>query len=167
MRLAGRVALLVTLWLLAWGQITLAIVVSGVIVAAALLFEFPPGGRASGSLRLNPVAIARLVVHVHVQLLISNVVMARAILHPRPSADPGVLAHRLQRPSEEIITVMSSVIALSPGTMVVDVEDDSSIIYVHFFALRDVGAARTVLVRLEERIVAAIASRHPSSKESP
>ncbi len=165
MRLAGRVALLVALWLLAWGKITLANVVSGVIVAAALLFEFPPGGRASGSLRLNPLAIVRLVAYVHVQLLISNVVMARAILHPRPSADPGVLAHRLRLPSEEIITVMSSVIALSPGTMVVDVEDDSSTIYVHFFVLRDVGAARAVLVRLEKLVVAAIAARHPSGKD--
>jgi hypothetical protein len=41
--------LLVALWLLAWGEITLANVVSGAAVDAALLVEFPARPRRSGT----------------------------------------------------------------------------------------------------------------------
>jgi multisubunit Na+/H+ antiporter MnhE subunit len=47
---------------------------------------------------------------------------------------------------------MTSIIALSPGTMTVDVDATSSTIYVHFFRLRDVAAARRQLDRLERLV---------------
>lgn len=159
MRIAGRIALLVALWLLAWGEASVANVVSGVAVAAALLGAFPPGPRAGGGLRVSPAGALRLAVYVLVQLVISNVVMARQILRRRPDVRPGVLAHRLAQPSEEVVTVMTSVIALSPGTMTVDVDAESRIVFVHFFLLRDVEAARAALRRLENLAVGAIAGK--------
>lgn len=150
MRIVGRIAMLVGLWLLAWGEVSLANVVSGVAVAGGLLVAFPPGRRTSGGLGLSAAGAGRLAVYVLVQLVNSNVVMAGQILRPRPDIRPGVLSHRLRRPSEEIVTVMTSVIALSPGTMTVDVDADSTTIYVHFFLLRDIEDARTSLRRLED-----------------
>ncbi len=161
MRIIGRVALLTGLWLLAWGEVSPANVVSGVAVAAALLVAFPPGPRASGRLRFSAFGAGRLAVYVLVQLVNSNVVMARQILRRRPDVRPGVLAHRLREPSEEVATVMTSVIALSPGTMTVDVDPDSTTIYVHFFLLRDLEAARASLSRLEDLAVRAIAAPKP------
>lgn len=159
MRIVGRIALLVALWLLAWGDASVANVVSGVAVAAALLVAFPPGTRASGGVRISAVGAGRLAVYVLVQLVISNLVMARQTLRRRPDVRPGVLAHRLAQPSEEVVTVMTSVIALSPGTMTVDVDADSSVVYVHFFLLRDLEAARTSLSRLEDLAVHAVARK--------
>jgi multicomponent Na+:H+ antiporter subunit E len=158
MRLAGRIALLVVLWLLAWGQITLANVVSGVAVAGLLLVAFPPARRASGGVRFSIVGAGRLAAYVVVQLVNSNVVMAGQILGRRSQVPAGVLAYRLRRPSEEVVTVMTSVISLSPGTMTVDVDPDSTAIYVHFFLLRDIDAARAGLRRLEDLAVNAIAA---------
>ena len=157
MRVAGRLALLVTLWLLAWGQITFPNVVSGTAVAAVLLVAFPLRG-GHGGLQFRAVGIARLVAYVGTQLVISNVLMTREILRRRADVAPGVLAHRLQHPSEEVVTLMTSIIALSPGTMTVDVDAGSSFIYVHFFPLRDVVAARASLERLERLAVGAIAA---------
>ena len=172
MRIVGRVALLVGLWLLAWGELSLGNVVSGVAVAGALLVAFPPGPRASGRLRFSAIAAGRLAVYVLVQLVNSNVVMARQILRRRPEARPGVLAHRLGQPSEQVVTVMTSVIALSPGTMTVDVDAESRIIYVHFFLLRDLEAARASLRRLEDIAVQTItagtrARPAPTPKKEP
>lgn len=163
MRIGGRVALLVALWLLAWGEASVANIVSGVAVAAALLVAFPPGPRATGGLRFSAMGAGRLAVYVLRQLVISNVVMARQILRRRPDVRPGVLAHRLGQPSEEVVTVMTSVIALSPGTMTVDVDAESRVVYVHFFFLRDLDAARAALIRLEDLAVRAVAGRkeHP------
>jgi multicomponent Na+:H+ antiporter subunit E len=170
MRILGRILLLLALWLLAWGQVTLANVVSGVAVASALLVAFPPVRRAGAPLHLRPAGAARLGAYVVTQLLTSNVVMAREVLRRRSKAQPGVLAHRLQHPSEEIVTLMTSVIALSPGTMTVDVDADSRTIYVHFLFLRDVDAARASLARLEQlavRAIGASASRRPQGPTLP
>jgi multicomponent Na+:H+ antiporter subunit E len=156
----GLVALLVALWILAWGQLTLANVASGVVVAVGLLVAFPPRRRRGPSdLRLSAVGLARLAAYVVSQLVISNVVMTRQILRRDTARRPGVVAHRLAQPSEEVATLVSSVIALSPGTMTVDVESDASVLYVHFFALHDVAGARTSLARLERHVIDAIAAR--------
>lgn len=166
MRIGIRIALLVGLWLLAWGELSTANVVSGVAVAAALLVAFPPGPRASGRLGFSAIGAGRLAVYVLVQLVNSNVVMAGQILRRRPDVRPGVLAHRLGQPSEEIVTVMTSVIALSPGTMTVDVDAASTTIYVHFFLLRDHDAARASLRRLEDLAVHAVAARKPGRTQT-
>jgi multicomponent Na+:H+ antiporter subunit E len=155
-RYVGWVAMLVLLWVLAWGEINVANVVSGIAAAAALLLVFPLGRRHGSPVHLNPIGIARLAVYVATQLVTSNVVMTRQILRRRDESDPGIVAHHLQRPSAGVITVMSSIIALSPGTMTVDVDADASTIYVHFFRLRDVPAARRSLARLEHLIVDAL-----------
>ena len=169
MSVAGRVALLVALWLLAWGELSLANVVSGIVVAAALLVAFPARRRTGRRLHVNVVAAARLGAHVTHQLVLSNLVMAREILRRDQTAVPGVLAHRLRRPSEEVVTLITSIIALSPGTMTVDVDEHSSTIYVHFFRLTDVAAARAALERLEQLAVDAIAApdRRPPDVDPP
>lgn len=166
MRRVGLVALLVTLWILAWGQITPANIVSGIVVTMGLLLAFPPPRRRGPRLRYNAVGFVRLGGYVVAQLVVSNVVMTRQIVRRDPAYEPGVLAHHLGVPSDVVATVMSSIIALSPGTMTVDVARDSSVIYVHFFDLRDVGAARAVLARLEDRVLAAIATS-PGPRNAP
>jgi multicomponent Na+:H+ antiporter subunit E len=159
MRIAGRIAALVALWLLAWGEVTVGNVIGGLAVASALLVVFPLGPRAR--LRLRPVAVARLAAHVAVQLVISNVVMARQVLRPRPALRPGVLAHRLTRGSDEVVTAMTSIIALSPGTMTVDVDTDDATgartIQVHFLLLDDPDTARASLRHLEHLVAGALA----------
>jgi multicomponent Na+:H+ antiporter subunit E len=159
------VALLVTLWILAWGEITLANLLSGVIVTAFLLLAFPPRRHGRVELRWSAVGVVRLGAYVATQLVRSNVLMSWQILRGA-AGEPGVLAHPLRRRSEEVATLMSSVIALSPGTMTVDVARDSSVVYVHFFDLRDVDAARAAHARLEQRVIDAIAA-WPGREQSP
>lgn len=172
MRIVGRVALLVALWLLAWGELTFANILSGTVVAAALLVAFPARRRAGSRLHPKVAGLARLTAYIAWQLLESNIVMTRQILRRRPGTSPGVLAHRLETPSEEVLTLMTSIIALSPGTMTADITEDSSVIYVHFFQLNDRDAAHASLEKLERLVVNAIAPTLPPAdaavaKESP
>lgn len=166
MRMAWRVAVLVPLWLLAWGQLSLANVLSGTVVAAALLLAFP--ARRRGAARLHPsiTGLVRLAGYVAKQLVVSNIVMIRQILRRRPGPAPGVLAHKLGTPSEEVLTLMTSIIALSPGTMTADITPDSSTIYVHFFQLNDRVAAHASLEQLEGLVVNAIAAKAPERNSS-
>jgi multicomponent Na+:H+ antiporter subunit E len=166
MRTTARVGLLVALWLLAWGDVSVANVLSGGAVAIALLAAFPARRRRDGTVRLSPRGSARLGAHVVGQLVRSNLVMARQILRPPGVVAPAVLAHRLGHPTDEVITLMSSIIALSPGTMTVDVAPDASTIYVHFFHLDDLAAARRSIAELERLVVGAVA-RRPAPTPAP
>jgi multicomponent Na+:H+ antiporter subunit E len=156
--ISGRVALLVALWLLAWGDASVGNLVSGVAVAVVLLVAFPPGRRSGTRVRVSALGVGRLLAYVARQLLVSNLVMAREIVRRNPRFQPAVLAHRLGAPSEEVVALMTSIIALSPGTMTVDVDGASSTIHVHFLLLHDVDRARDSLVRLEQLAVGAIAA---------
>lgn len=156
MRIASRIVVLVALWLLAWGEASLANVVTGAAAAAAILVVFPPSPRAGDGVRLDPAGMARLAGYVLVQLVTSNVLMTRRILGRRADIAGGVLEHRVTAPSEQLITLMTTVIALSPGTMTVDVDDDSTTISIHYLLLRDVAATRASVARLEELAMDAI-----------
>jgi multicomponent Na+:H+ antiporter subunit E len=157
--MVGRIGLLVILWLLAWGDISVANIVSGVAVAALLLLAFPVRGRGDGSVGLNVGGALRLAGYVVAQLVVSNLIMTREILRRRPGGHSGVLAYRLEHPSEQVLTLMTSIISLSPGTMTVDVASDSTTVYVHFFNLGDIEAARASLARLERLVAGAIIPR--------
>jgi multicomponent Na+:H+ antiporter subunit E len=167
MRGLGRAGLLVVLWLLAWGDLSLANLVSGAAVAAAVLIAFPPRRPAGRRVRFRARGAAALAAYVVSQLVVSNVLMTWQILRRRPDVRPGVLAHRLRHPSEEAVTVMTSIIALSPGTMTADVDAASTTIYVHFFRLHDVPAARAALDRLERLVMGAIATTPAAPSVQP
>lgn len=159
MRTAGRILILVLVWLLAWGDFSVANLISGAAVAVVLLVAFPPERPVDNDAQLHPIGMLRLAGYVARQLVMSNIVMAKQIIRPPRPTRAGVLAHHLDHPTDEVVTVISSVIALSPGTMVVDVAPDSSWIYVHFFHIEDLDAARRELAHLEQLAIGAITPR--------
>ena len=160
MRTVGRIIILLSLWLLAWGEASVANIASGVAAAVALLIAFPPGPSRVGRVRLSAAGIARLIAYVVKQLVVANAGMTRRILR-NDLAHGGVLAHRLRTPSDLTVTLMSSIISLSPGTMTVDVDDRSETLYVHVLDLSDTDAARASLARLEQLVVDAVSTDAP------
>ena len=156
-------AFLLALWLLAWGEISVANVVSGIALIVVLMFAFPsPRDRSS---RVHPIAMVRLVVYVLGQLVVSNWLVAREIVSPRSRVQTGVVAHRVEQSSDLTLTLMSNILALAPGTMPVDVTHDPPTLYVHFLLLSDVEDARRRMSRLETLVVAAVGTR-PATKET-
>jgi multicomponent Na+:H+ antiporter subunit E len=147
MRYVAYVVLLVALWLLAWGQVSMANIVSGAAVAAALLLAFPPRRRAG--IRVSPLGVARLTLHLLGQLVVSNILVTREIVSPRSRVRSGVLAHRMPDASDELLALVANVIALTPGTMTVEATRDPAVLYVHFLLLDDVDKARRAIGRLE------------------
>ena len=65
--------LLVVVWVLAWGDISLANVVSGIALAIVLLLAFPAARHGRSRVRMRPIAAARYLVAVLWNLVVSNV----------------------------------------------------------------------------------------------
>jgi multicomponent Na+:H+ antiporter subunit E len=152
--------LLLALWLLAWGEISIANVVSGIALIVVLFLVFPTARHRGPRVRVHPIAVSRLVAYVLTQLAVSNVLVAREIVSRRSRMRTGVIGYRVQQPSDLTVTLMANILALTPGTMPVDVTHDPTTIYVHFLLLSDVEDARRTIGRLEKLVVGAVATGH-------
>jgi multicomponent Na+:H+ antiporter subunit E len=164
---ARRAALLVFFWLLAWGHVSVANVVSGILVATGLLIAFPPHRRAVPGPSISPVGTAKLVLYVLGQLVPSNLLVTREVLGRRSRIRTGVLAYPLEQPSDAVLSLMAHVIALTPGTMTVEATSDPPVLYIHFLLLDDLAKARLTVARLERLAVAALGPARPRTDGTP
>lgn len=158
MRLSLAVVLL-GLWLLAWGEVSVGNVASGIVLIVLLGLAFPTGWRRASRVRVHPIALVRLTAYVVVQMVVSTMLVAREIVSRRSRVRTGVVGYRMQQPSDLTLTIMSNVIALAPGTMPVEMTTDPPMLYVHFLLLSDVEVARRTIGRLESHVVAAFETR--------
>jgi multicomponent Na+:H+ antiporter subunit E len=161
MRIAARLVLLVGLWILAWGEASVANVASGLLLAALLLVAFPPAASTQRRLRPSVWGMLRLGGYVLGQLVTSNVLVAREIVSRGSRVRTGVLAYDVRHPVDEVVTLVANVIALTPGTMTVEATRDPTVLYVHFLLLDDIEHARGAIARLEDLVVGALRPRSP------
>lgn len=151
-----QVVALMVLWLLAWGEITPVKVVSGLVLATVILAAFPSGATDPQRVRLSPVGLVRLSAYVAWQLVSSNVLVAREIVTPGTKVHTGVLAHDLDGVPDAAMSLIANIIALTPGTMTVELTRRPRVIFVHFLLLDDEDAARASIERLRVLVTAAL-----------
>lgn len=131
---------LTLVWVLLWGHLTLANVVAGLAVAVGITVLLPlPKVPVQG--RLHPLSLLRLVVQVAYYLVQSSIQMAWLAVRPGPPPLTAVLRARLNLQSELILALAVNVINLIPGSIVLEIDLDRRMIYVHVL---DVGSDRAV-----------------------
>lgn len=154
----GIGAFLLAVWLLLWGSVSVANVLSGLVVVAAVL-AFVPDARfplRRPTVRLRP-ALA-FVAWVLVDLVRSNLVVAREILTPDTSINTGVIEVPLPHCSPGLLTLVANTVALAPGSMVIEVDRDPGSIYVHVLHLDSVAEVQRQVLHLSALAVRAFGS---------
>lgn len=155
MSVIGFGAVMVAIWLLLWGSISVANVLSGIAVVAVVLLVLPDTRFAERMPRFRPVALVRLFGRIIVDLLWANVVVSREILTPDSGIRSGVIEVPLPGCSDGLLTFVADVLALSPGLMAIEVTRDPGVIWVHVLHLHDVEATRAGVLSLAELAVLA------------
>jgi len=154
---------LVVLWLLLWGDLSVANVLSGAAVAVVLLVVFPLGTDRDQTDRfaIHPVAVVRLLATFVGQVLWSNVLLTRSILTPDAGLRTAVVVCPLASRSNRVMTLTANLLALTPGIMPVDVTTDPSSISVHVL-LATPDEVRRNVAHLEALVIAAVGERDAS-----
>lgn len=157
---AGRVVIavwLTVMWVLLWGDVSLANVLTGAAVAAALVLVFPPGATNDDPIVVRPLAATSFLVWFLGQLLITNLAVAREVLLPRSRSQirPAVVAVRLRTSSGRLATIVANAITLTPGTLTIDARGRPALLYVHVLSFTDVESATADVEDLERRVVRA------------
>ena len=151
-------AALTALWVLLWGKLSVANVLSGILVAAVLIAILPGERRRTHFPVIRPAALVRLGLYLLRQLVISNVVLAREVLRPKSGLSTGIVGVPIPGCSDMLLTLMANFWAMAPGTMPVEVQRSPCVIYVHVLHLHAVEEVRRELIRLRDLTVAAFGS---------
>ncbi|HYJ57505.1 MAG TPA: Na+/H+ antiporter subunit E [Mycobacterium sp.] len=133
-------AWLILVWVLLWGTISAANILSGLTIALMIMLWLPlPPVPVEG--RLHPLPLLRLVVTVVYYLLVSSVQVAALALRPGPPPLTAVLRAHVAVKSDLVLALAVNIINLTPGTVVLEIDQARRMIYVHVL---DVGSDRTV-----------------------
>lgn len=151
---------LLALWLLLWGRVTLGLVASGIVVAGLVVVLFPlPRIAIEG--RPRPVSVLRFGVRFIGDVIWASIHVAWLAVRPGREAHSAVIGVRLRTRSDLLLTLVGETLSLVPGSLVVEVDRPSSILYLHVLGVddrADVERERERALRVEARLIRAFGS---------
>ncbi|GHD47821.1 Na+/H+ antiporter subunit E [Mycetocola manganoxydans] len=152
---------LVLLWCLVWGQFSLLTVVSGVALAVIIsLVFYLPAIDLSGRINIwrTIVFFLRLIV----DIIGASLNVAWLVIDPRYKPSSAILAIALDTRSDIIMMFTAEAISLVPGSIVVDIDREESVLYVHVINVKtdeDLEKLRSSVFATEKRLVMGIGSK--------
>lgn len=154
-------AALVVLWMMLWGSVTPLTILTGIIVALVVTRAFYlPAVELSG--RFNPFWFAVFVGRVLIEMVVASFQVAVLALGPRARHRSALVKVDLTTRSDFILTGTALAVSLVPGSVVVEVDRASTVLYVHSLSVRteaEVEKARAHVLGLERDLLRAWGSR--------
>ena len=147
---------LVGVWLLLQGQLTVANVVGGVVLGLFLTVLFPVSEHVVHH-RLHPWAFVKFTVFVLYSLVMSSWEVIKVIVHPTPaSLRSGIVRVPLEVESPLTTTIVANAVTLTPGTMTLTAKVHPAELHIHVLGLGEPEEFRESVYDLERRTVAAL-----------
>lgn len=125
-------ASLVFAWCALWGEVSVANLISGLLIAG-LVTASGIGTAGRGGIRLRP--LTRFLGLVAVDLVISTITVAREILTQSDRTDEAIIAVRVPTETRGHLLLLIVAITVTPGTAVVDADPDTGTLYLHLLHL--------------------------------
>lgn len=152
---------LIALWMLLWGQFTLLAFLTGLAVAVVVtrVFRLPPV-ELSGRVNLWWGLVFGL--EFVLSLVRGSLTVAWQVIDVRRQPGTAIIAVPLVTDDDLIMTHVAVTASLIPGSLIVDVDRDRRVLYLHVIGIRnasDVETQRRSVQHWEERIVRAVGSR--------
>ncbi|MDN5762174.1 MAG: Na+/H+ antiporter subunit E [Microlunatus sp.] len=160
-RLQWRLAVIMAIvWVLLWGDLSLANVASGFALGLliGLVFPLPPIDYHG---RFRPVAHARMIAGLLFDLVHSSVVVAALAFRFGHTMTNAVVRVDLRTRSDLYLTLTSELICLTPGSLVIEARRKEGRVYVHQMDVRspaDIDRARAKVLQAEEQAIRSFGS---------
>ncbi len=129
--------LLALMWTTLTGQFTLVNLLAGFVLGYLVLWIIRPLAWSTTAYFRKPWQVTILVLFFLKELVVASVRVALAVISPNPGLRPGIVAVPLSVQGDMEITLLSSLITLTPGTLSLDVTPDRQVLYVHTIDLDD------------------------------
>lgn len=70
-------------------------------------------------------------------LIKANIQVAYDVITPKYFFKPGIVRYEMEAATDLEINLLSTMISLTPGTLVLDISNDNKVVYIHVMYLRD------------------------------
>ncbi len=71
------------------------------------------------------------------EMIRANIQVAFDVVTPKYFFTPGIISYKMNAKTGLEINLLSTVISLTPGTMILDISDDNTTLYIHVMYLKD------------------------------
>ncbi|MGY1651582.1 Na+/H+ antiporter subunit E [Geodermatophilus sp. SYSU D01119] len=149
---------LVLVWMLLWGSWSWANLLSGLVVALAVLVLLPLPHVVVGGVRVRPLPLLVFLGHFVVDLFLSGAEVAWQTLRPQGVRRTAIVRVQLRVDSDLLLTMVAEAISLVPGSLVLDLDRERRVMTLHMLPVRDradVERKRARVLVVEERLVRA------------
>jgi multicomponent Na+:H+ antiporter subunit E len=102
---------------------------------------------------VRPVAFFALLWFLAKQLVRSNVLLAHEVMTRRTRLRTAVISAPLLTRSPALINAMCNLMALNPGTLVIEIDEAANVVYVHVFYLNDLDAVVREVDHLQHLVI--------------
>ncbi|MGW9630661.1 Na+/H+ antiporter subunit E [Agromyces sp. NPDC055520] len=152
---------LVLLWVFLWDQVTVLTVVTGILLAIGVtrVLYLPPV-LLSG--RFNPWHGLVFGLRMMAWVTFASLQVAYFAVNPRWHPMNSIISIQLLTRSDLITTLTAEATSVVPGTVVVDIDRERGLLYLHVLGTRtaaDIERTRVQVLGMEEGIVLAIGTR--------
>ncbi|MFF5171091.1 Na+/H+ antiporter subunit E [Micromonospora sp. NPDC000089] len=157
---AVALAWLVLVWNLLWGDFTLGNLIGGVLVGGAVLLFFPLPPVSFGG-RLRPRGLLVLAGSFVAELVSASIHVAVIAIRPGYRPRGAIVAVPMRVRTDLNLALTAELLSLVPGTLIIEVDRDDAVLYVHVLDVRgpaDVTDSRARVLAVEARIVRAVGS---------
>jgi multicomponent Na+:H+ antiporter subunit E len=151
---------LVLVWILLWGTWSWANLLSGLLVALAVLTLLPLPHVVGGT-RVRPVPLLVFVGHFVADLFTSGAEVAWQALRPGGVRRTAIVRVQLRADSDLLLTMVAEATSLVPGSLVLDLDREQRVMTCHLLPARDlddVARKKAHILVVERRLVRAFGS---------
>lgn len=145
---------LMLIWVIANGTLAADTLIAGVVVSAVIALAFAAFSQVYGVIRWSPKVMIYYLLYLGVfliELIKANLNVMRLVFSPRIEITPGIVEIKtaLQSPIGRL--ALANSITLTPGTLVVDIKEDSLFIHwINVSATDPVAATEEISARFEK-----------------
>ncbi|HLR00894.1 MAG TPA: Na+/H+ antiporter subunit E [Sphingobacterium sp.] len=128
--------LLAFLWLTLTGSLSYSNFIFGYVAGFLILWILNRNETGKGYFLKVPKIISFLFFFLK-EMIVANAQVAYDVITPKYFFRPGIIKYKMHAKTDLEVNLLSAAIALTPGTIAVDVSDDKQSIFIHVMYLKD------------------------------
>lgn len=157
-RTVATVGWLTLVWMALWEEITWANLIGGVLAGGFVILLIPLRPLQFAH-EFRPLAFLKLALYFAWKLTQASAVLAWEVLTPRNRINAAVIAIPLKTRSPRIATFVANMNSLIPGTLTLEVVEETMTLISHVLHLESVEEGRREILYLEQLTMAAFPER--------
>ncbi|MFD2200715.1 Na+/H+ antiporter subunit E [Shivajiella indica] len=128
--------LLAIIWVMATGTLTEENFIFGFMVSFLILYLITVNKEERKYFTMLPKLIY-FILFMLWQIIKANFQAVKESLYTKSKLSPAIVKYPLEASSDVEITLLANLVALTPGTLVIDISDDKKVMYIHVLHLEN------------------------------